>query len=83
MGESDHAIVPLKKLLSIPGQGALAQYMSLTPALLRLDPMLDPFSGAIRAFKNSATKSSRKTQQSSSEHSGCNQLQSADAITRL
>ena len=41
MGEPDRAIAALEKLLSIPGQGALAQYMSLTPALLRLDPMFD------------------------------------------
>ena len=42
MGEPDRAIAALEKLLSIPGQGALSEYMSLTPALLRLDPMFDP-----------------------------------------
>jgi hypothetical protein len=26
----------------VPGEGALAQNMPLTPALLRLDPMFDP-----------------------------------------
>jgi TolB-like protein/Tfp pilus assembly protein PilF/tRNA A-37 threonylcarbamoyl transferase component Bud32 len=41
MGEPDRAIAALEKLLSIPGQGTLAEYMSLTPALLRLDPMFD------------------------------------------
>jgi hypothetical protein len=42
MGEPDRAIVSLQKLLSVPGEGALAQNMPLTPALLRLDPMFDP-----------------------------------------
>jgi TolB-like protein/Flp pilus assembly protein TadD len=42
MGESDRAIAALEKLLSIPGQGALAENVPLTPALLRLDPMFDP-----------------------------------------
>jgi hypothetical protein len=32
----------LEKLLSIPYDGALAQNVPLTPALLRLDPMFDP-----------------------------------------
>ncbi len=42
MGEPDRAIAALQKLLSIPGQGALAVNAPLTPALLRLDPMFDP-----------------------------------------
>ena len=42
MGEPDRAIAALEKLLSIPSQGALSESMSLTPALLRLDPMFDP-----------------------------------------
>jgi tetratricopeptide (TPR) repeat protein len=42
MGEPDRAIATLQKLLSMPGSGALAEYMPLTPALLRLDPMFDP-----------------------------------------
>src|SRR5881227_500544 len=42
MGEPDRAIVALQKLLSVPGEGALAENMPLTPALLRLDPMFDP-----------------------------------------
>jgi tetratricopeptide (TPR) repeat protein len=42
MGESDRAVAALQKLLSIPGSGALAENMPLTPALLRLDPMFDP-----------------------------------------
>jgi hypothetical protein len=39
-GEPDRAIAALQKLLSIPYNGALAA--TLTPALLRLDPMFDP-----------------------------------------
>jgi hypothetical protein len=42
MGEPDRAIAALQKLLSIPAQGALAENVPLTPALLRLDPMFDP-----------------------------------------
>jgi TolB-like protein/class 3 adenylate cyclase/Tfp pilus assembly protein PilF len=42
LGEPDRAIAALQKLLSIPGQGALAEGLPLTPALLRLDPMFDP-----------------------------------------
>jgi TolB-like protein/class 3 adenylate cyclase/Tfp pilus assembly protein PilF len=38
MKEPDRAIAALQKLLSIPGQGALAENVPLTPALLRLDP---------------------------------------------
>jgi len=40
--EPDRAIAALQKLLSIPYDGALAQNVPLTPALLRLDPMFDP-----------------------------------------
>jgi len=40
--EPDRAIAALQKLLSIPYDGALAQNIPLTPALLRLDPMFDP-----------------------------------------
>jgi serine/threonine-protein kinase len=42
MGGRDRAIAALQKLLSMPGQGALAENVPLTPALLRLDPMFDP-----------------------------------------
>jgi TolB-like protein/class 3 adenylate cyclase/Tfp pilus assembly protein PilF len=42
MGEPDRAIAALQKLLSIPYQGAVAQNVPLTPALLQLDPMFDP-----------------------------------------
>ena len=42
MGEPDRAIAALEKLLSTPYDGALAQNVPLTPALLRLDPMFDP-----------------------------------------
>jgi TolB-like protein/class 3 adenylate cyclase/Tfp pilus assembly protein PilF len=41
MGEPDRAIAALRKLLSIPYDGALAQNVPLTPALLGLDPMFD------------------------------------------
>ena len=41
MGEPDRAIAALQKLLSIPYKGPLASLVSLTPALLRLDPMFD------------------------------------------
>jgi hypothetical protein len=36
--EPDRAIAALQKLLSMPGDGALAENVPLTPALLRLDP---------------------------------------------
>jgi TolB-like protein/Tfp pilus assembly protein PilF len=42
MREPDRAIAALQKLLSMPYPGALAEYVPLTPALLRLDPMFDP-----------------------------------------
>jgi serine/threonine-protein kinase len=42
VGEPDRAIAALQKLLSMPGVGALAENVPLTPALLRLDPMFDP-----------------------------------------
>jgi len=42
LGEPDRAVAALEKLLSIPYDGALAQNVPLTPALLRLDPMFDP-----------------------------------------
>ena len=41
-GESDRAIAALEIVLSIPGAGAWALNIPLTPALLRLDPMFDP-----------------------------------------
>jgi TolB-like protein/class 3 adenylate cyclase/Tfp pilus assembly protein PilF len=41
-GDPDRAIAALQKLLSVPGVGPLASNVSLTPALLRLDPMFDP-----------------------------------------
>jgi serine/threonine protein kinase/Tfp pilus assembly protein PilF len=43
MDEPDRAITALRKLLSIPYEGAFAKTVPpLTPALLRLDPMFDP-----------------------------------------
>jgi TolB-like protein/Tfp pilus assembly protein PilF len=41
-GQPDGAIAALEKLLAMPGLGALAENVPLTPALLRLDPMFDP-----------------------------------------
>jgi hypothetical protein len=42
-GDADRAIAALQKLLSIPYSGPLVPWnRSLTPALLRLDPMFDP-----------------------------------------
>jgi tetratricopeptide (TPR) repeat protein len=43
VGEPDRAIAALQKLLSIPSSSALVTgNLTLTPALLRLDPMFDP-----------------------------------------
>ena len=42
IGEPDRAIAALRKLLSIPYNGAFCENVPLTPALLRLDPMFDP-----------------------------------------
>src|SRR5439155_24541583 len=42
MGEPDRAITALQKLLSIPYAGLVGLGSPLTPALLRLDPMVDP-----------------------------------------
>lgn len=41
VGEPDRAIAALTQVLASPGNGALATGISLTPALLRLDPMFD------------------------------------------
>jgi len=41
-GEPDRAITAIQKVLSIPSGGSFSVGIPLTPAVLRLDPMLDP-----------------------------------------
>jgi tetratricopeptide (TPR) repeat protein len=54
MGEPDRAIAALQKLLSVPYDGALANGVPLTPALLRLDPDFDPIRNDTRFQKLAA-----------------------------
>ena len=63
LGEPDRAIAALQKLLSIPYDGALAQNVPLTPALLRLDPMFDPLRNDPRFQKLAASPAPKDAKQ--------------------
>ena len=58
-GENSRAISILTRLLQTPYDSPMYPF-ALTPALLRLDPVWDPFA-AIPLSRNSAKKSSRET----------------------
>src|SRR5213596_1136930 len=63
MGEPNRAIAAVQKRLSIPYDGALAQNVPLTPALLRLDPVFDPLRNDPRFQKLAASPSPNDAKQ--------------------
>ena len=58
-GEPDRAIAALQKLLSLPYASPLTMGVTLTPALLRLDPMFDPLRNDPRFQKLAASSGSK------------------------
>jgi len=60
MGEPERSIAALEKLLSMPGQCALAENGPVPPALLRLDPMFDPLGNDQRFQKLAGSAASKE-----------------------